>query len=269
MGRNGQSPALSQRSGRRWYGENGRVSVGAVFIAMETSEKKTDLTVGFPDIENGGGEVRGAVAIACGQLGGQESRRWGWSADARRPGHGEAWRISYSCSPTQKMGDTRFSGGWGSCRARESSTLAFGGAGGGERGSGCTGMVMGAIVAPSSRPSKPKRAWSSPSSFIVGVSIFVLPSSSISPVLQRAPSALSCSSIPPLDTPRAPHQSIASSPSPRRRRRGHLAFRTPFRAEMAADIEFPRVLHTLVVCGCRGWWRLAPMSMLEVLGALG
>ncbi len=164
VGRNGQSPALSWRSGRRWYGENGRVSVGAVFIAMATSEKKTDLTVGFPDVENGGGEVRGAVAIACGQLGGQECRRWGWSADARRPGYGEAWRISYSCSPPKKWGihDSRVVGrAVGRARARR--WISAGAAGGGW-GSGSTGIIMGAIVAPSSRPSKPKRASSSSSS---------------------------------------------------------------------------------------------------------
>ncbi len=136
---------------------------------------------------------------------------------------------------------------------------------------------MGTIVAPSSRTARPKRAWSSSSSFVVCVSIFILPSSSISPALQRAPSTLSWSNSPPLDTPRAPHQSIASLAlivvviivvfgvivvA-------HLAFHSPFRTEMAVDIESLEVLHTLVVCRSRGRRRLALISMWEVLGLPG
>ncbi|KAK0231666.1 hypothetical protein EDD85DRAFT_956460 [Armillaria nabsnona] len=116
-------------------------------------------------------------------------------------------------------------------------------------------MVMGTIVVPSSCPSTPKKAWSSSSSsFVVGVPSFVLPSSLISPALQHAPSTLSCSNSPPLDTPRAPQQTIASPTSvvvvvvvAR------LVLRTPFHAEMAADIKTPDVLHTLTVCRSRGW----------------
>ncbi len=168
------------------------------------------------------------------------------------------------------MGDTQTLGGWKSCRARGSRMLDFGGAGSGGRGSGRTGMVMGTIVAPSSRPSKPKRASSSSSSsFVVGVPIFVLPSSSISPALQRAPSTISCSIIPPLDTPTAPHQSIAS-PSPILVVLvvffvvlvvARLAFRSPSRAKMAADVESPDVLHILGVYRSRVRRRLAPISM--------
>ncbi len=44
------------------------------------------------------------------------------------------------------------------------------------------------------------------------------------------------------------------------------AFDSSSRAEMAADIESPDVLHTLVVCKTHGQRRLALILMWEVLG---
>ncbi len=46
----------------RWDGEEGQEGVGAIFMAGEMLEGKTDLTTGFPDIENGAGEVLVVVA---------------------------------------------------------------------------------------------------------------------------------------------------------------------------------------------------------------
>ncbi|KAK0226817.1 hypothetical protein EDD85DRAFT_958586 [Armillaria nabsnona] len=135
------------------------------------------------------------------------------------------------------------------------------GAGGSGQGSGHMGMVMGTIVAPSSRPLTPKKAWSSSSSFVVGIPSFILPSSLISPALQCAPSTLSCSNSSPLDTPRAPHQIIASPTPIVVVVVARLALCTPFHAKMAADIKTPDILHTLMVCRSHGWRRLSPMSM--------
>ncbi|PBK81645.1 hypothetical protein ARMGADRAFT_1091036 [Armillaria gallica] len=161
--------------------------------------------------------------------------------------------------------------GWlGELQGHGSPLLDFGGAGSGGRGSGHTGMVVGAIVALLSPPSTPKKAWSSSSSFVVGVPISVPPSSLTSPAFQRAPSMLSFPSIPPLDLPMAPQRSI-SVPTPVVVVLvvvfvASFALRSAPRAEMTADVESPDILHTLGVCRSRGRRRLAPISMWEVVG---
>ncbi len=167
------------------------------------------------------------------------------------------------------MGDTRTLGGWKSCRARGSRMLDFGG--GGERWAGQwsygDGYGHNRCALKSSFEAKEgfvvRRRSSSASR-----SSFCPPPRSL-PALQRAPSTISCSIIPPLDTPTAPHQSIAS-PSPILVVLvvffvvlvvARLAFRSPSRAKMAADVESPDVLHILGVYRSRVWRRLAPISM--------
>ncbi|KAK0432531.1 hypothetical protein EV421DRAFT_1742274 [Armillaria borealis] len=56
----------------------------------------------------------------------------------------------------------------------------------------------------------PKWAWLSLLSLAIGIPIFIPPSSSTSPALQRLPSKLSCPTILPLDLPRALHQSMTT-----------------------------------------------------------
>lgn len=54
---------LSWLLGHLWHGGNRWECVGAIFTVMETLEGETDLTTGFPDVENGGGEVLVVVAM--------------------------------------------------------------------------------------------------------------------------------------------------------------------------------------------------------------
>lgn len=150
--------------------------------------------------------------------------------------------------------------------------LRFGQASGGGRGNGPGIVVLSTFVAPSICPSKSKRACLSSSSCAVGVPIFVLPCSLMSPTLQCVPSTLSFTSSPPPAVPMATHQSTAAPVvvvlmvvvimASR-------AFDSLSRTQMMADVESPDALHTLVVCGSRMQERLAPMSMWEVLGRLG
>ncbi|KAK0235514.1 hypothetical protein EDD85DRAFT_792334 [Armillaria nabsnona] len=187
---------------------------------MEGLGRETDLTTGFPDVENGVGE---------------------------------------------KMGGMQILGGWESCKVCGSPLLDFGRAGSGGRGSGRTGMVVGTIIALSSPPSMPKKAWLSLLSFIVGIPISVPPSSSTSPTFQRAPSTLSFPGIPPLDLPMALLQSI-TVPAPVVVVVASFALRSASRTEMMADVESPDILHTLGVCRSHGRQQLAPILMWEVVG---
>ncbi|PBK94537.1 hypothetical protein ARMGADRAFT_1099403, partial [Armillaria gallica] len=144
--------------------------------------------------------------------------------------------------------------------------LMFGKVGSSGRGNGHGIMVLGTFVAPSSRPSKPKRACPSlslSSLCAAGVPIFILPSSLMSPTLQHVPSTLSFPSIPPLDRPIAPQWSVMAPT--------HVVvvaivslvvvvmsmctFGSPSHAEITADVESQDAAYTLV----------APMSMPGVL----
>lgn len=136
--------------------------------------------------------------------------------------------------------------------------LMFSKVGSGGQGNG---LVLGTFIAPLSRPSKPKRAC--PLLLLLlcaaGIPIFVLPSSLMSPTLQRVPSTLSFPSIPPLDRPIVPHWSI-TAPT-------HIvvvaiislvvvvvsmcAFGSPSHAEITANVESQDAAYTLVVCGSR------------------
>lgn len=56
-----------------WHGGNGRGGIGAIFRVMETSGRETDHTSGFPDVENGGGEVVVMVDEPCKRISGSEA----------------------------------------------------------------------------------------------------------------------------------------------------------------------------------------------------
>ncbi|KAK0429524.1 hypothetical protein EV421DRAFT_1745534 [Armillaria borealis] len=104
-------------------------------------------------------------------------------------------------------------GGWDRRMARGTPMLVFGGVGSGGRATSRTAMILGSSVAHSTPLSMPQIAWPSLSLSAVGVRIFIPPSSSTSPTLQRAPSTRSFPNIPPPDLPRAAHQSMAA-PAP-------------------------------------------------------
>ncbi len=86
---------------------------------------------------------------------------------------------------------------------------------------------------------------------------------------------LSFPSIPPLDLPIAPLRSI-TVPAPIVIVIvvvvlvivfvASFALHSASLAEMMADVESPDILHTLGVCRSHGQWRLAPISMWEVVG---
>ncbi|KAK0429949.1 hypothetical protein EV421DRAFT_1744696 [Armillaria borealis] len=122
-----------------------------------TSERDTDLTTGFPDVENGGGEV--------------------------------VWV------------------------ERDTPMLDIGGLGSGGGSNHRRENFSGAFVPPSSHPSTPRRTWQSSLSLAVGAPNIVLPSSSTSLALQRAPSTLCFPSIHPPSIPMAAHQSMAAPTS--------------------------------------------------------
>ncbi len=115
--------------------------------------------------------------------------------------------MMYLCSPTQRMEDIRVWGCWRCCIVQRMLLLVFGGAGSGGWANGHKVMVLGTIVAPSSRPSIPKQARLLLLLLVVGIPIFIASSSSTSPALQHRPSTLSFPSSPPPHIPMALHQS--------------------------------------------------------------
>ncbi len=139
--------------------------------------------------------------------------------------------------------------------------LTFGEVGsGGGQGNGHRIMVLGTVVAPSSRTLKLRRACPSSSSCAAGILIFIPASSLMSPALQCVPSKLSFPNIPPLDRLIALQRSITTP--------AHVvviavvslvvvvvvamcAFDSPSHAEMMADVEYLHAAYTLVVCGSR------------------
>lgn len=131
--------------------------------------------------------------------------------------------------------------------------LDFGRVGSGGQAKRHTAMILGTIVVLSTPSSILKRAPSSLWSFVIGILVFVLPSSLTSPALQQAPSLLSFHSISPLDYPRAQQQSI-TSPTHIVIVMAICAFSSASHTQMMVDIDSLDILHTLGVCRCHVQW---------------
>ncbi|KAK0447151.1 hypothetical protein EV421DRAFT_1733715 [Armillaria borealis] len=130
-----------------------------------------DLIIGFPDVENSGGE--------------------GWSSDAWQWGHQGYRRTEELCSPTQIIGNARVWGGWGSWAERGRPMLDIGRVDGGGRVNRRTVTILASFLMNDGPPAMPRRVYSSLSSLAVGVPILVLPSQSWSPALLPCPCLLS------------------------------------------------------------------------------
>ncbi|PBK79408.1 hypothetical protein ARMGADRAFT_1093166 [Armillaria gallica] len=218
--------------------------------------RETDLTTVFPNVANGGGEVVIMVDEPWGRISGG------------KPGDGDGmaahddWVIGTlgACHirvPQPKKGGTH--------ECRVTGEL---GAGSGGWGNSDTSMIVGTIVAPSNYSSMHNRAWSSSSSFIVGVLISILPSSSTSLALQCDPSMLSFHSTPPSGIPLDPQQSMIA-PALIVVVVASFVFGSSSCIEMATDKESLDILHTLGVCRSHIRRRLAPISMWGKLGRSG
>ncbi|KAK0238223.1 hypothetical protein EDD85DRAFT_790264 [Armillaria nabsnona] len=202
-------------------GKNGREGVGVVFTPTERLGREVDLTNRFLDVENEAGEVVAMVEKLWGRISGSEPR----DGDGVLA-HGRLVFPDVQNGGYGKMGWL----GW-------------------LHGAGDTNVG----------------AWLGGQR----VTIFIPPSSSTSPALQCPPFTFPFSSMLPPDSPRAPHQTTTITACPAIVAvivlvvivMANSTFNSSSHAEMVTNVQCPDALHTLVVYGCCGWWRLAPMSM--------